>query len=66
MTFNARTLPQSKSYRTFSCGDPDCGPHIVLYSADDKPIAQMVLHKAHAIRLAEQMIEFVVNKGELS
>lgn len=30
-------------YKLCACDDPDCGPHIVAFDKDDRPICQIVL-----------------------
>jgi len=35
--------PSAHHVHVFTCGDPECGPHIVLFDKDDCPIMQAVL-----------------------
>jgi hypothetical protein len=51
--YDRREIPKADGFQLGSCGDPQCGPHILALDASGKPICELVLSK----RNAGQMIE---------
>ncbi|MEH2475682.1 hypothetical protein V1281_003143 [Nitrobacteraceae bacterium AZCC 2161] len=54
--------PRGKSFAVFECGDPECGPHFVIYDGGEKPLCEMVLSQGDAQALAENLLESVGSK----
>jgi hypothetical protein len=52
-------LPQASGLQVLRCDDPDCGPHIVLFGEDHKPIAEVVVFRSDIPDLVEQLCKFV-------
>lgn len=58
-------VPKANAFRVYGCNDPECGPHIVLFDKDNKPMCQMVLTRDRAAQLATYLFqEWVPTEGK--
>lgn len=52
-------IPSAASFSIGQCSDPTCGPHFVLLDAHGKPIAQMIIGRAHVAKVCDGMLDFL-------
>lgn len=45
-----RNTPQASRYRIMRCTNPECGPHIVAFDADDKPICEICIPRGEEVQ----------------
>lgn len=53
-------MPSAAYTKWCLCSDPKCGPHLVLFDENDKPIAQAVYSNMQATQMGQELMEMLV------
>jgi hypothetical protein len=48
-------IPRVARFEVYSCGDPNCGPHIIGFDDDNEPMCELVLGRAQLPSFIEHM-----------
>jgi hypothetical protein len=55
-------IPRATSYSLGTCGDPNCGPHILANDKDGRPIIEIVMSREQGMRAAMSILAIISGK----
>ena len=58
-----RSIPKADSFQLGSCGDPECGPHILALDRHGAPMCEIVLSRNNAITLIGELQAMLYGKA---
>lgn len=58
-----RGIPKADGFQLGSCGDPECGPHILALDRSGAPMCEIVLSRNNAVALISELQAILYGKA---